>query len=89
MRYKIVYEKSPRNYGAYSPDLPGCVAAAGTLEATRRLMREAIALHLEGMAEDGDVRPAPTGYVEILGYEPAPKPRRKKRKSPARVTAES
>jgi predicted RNase H-like HicB family nuclease len=35
MRYLVVYEKGPSNYSAYSPDLPGCVAAGTTVEETR------------------------------------------------------
>ena len=86
MRYRIVYERSPRNYCAYSPDLPGCVAADKTLDATRRLMREAIGFHLESMAEDGDIKPKPTGYIEILGFEPTePKRRKKKSRTAART----
>lgn len=84
MKYRIVYEKAPHNYGAWSPDLWGCVAAGKTLEETRRLMREAIEFHLNGLAKDGDIRPKPTGYREILGYEPEP-PRKKRR--PARKPA--
>ncbi len=78
MKYTIVYERSPRNYGAWSPDLLGCVTTAKTLDATRRLMREAIDFHLDGLAEDGDIKPKPTGYIEILGFEPS-KPRRRKK----------
>lgn len=89
MRYRIIYEKAPKNFSAYSPDLPGCVAAGKTLEETRRLMREAIAFHLEGLAEDGDVRPKPSGYVEILGYEPSSEPRRTSRRASSRALARS
>lgn len=72
MRYRIVYEKAPSNYSAYSPDLPGCVATAGTLDACRRLMRRGIDLYLEESANDGDVRPRATGYLEILDFPPGP-----------------
>lgn len=78
MRYRIVYEKTPNNYAAYSPDLPGCIAADKTLRATRKLMREAIAFHLEGLAEDGDVRPKPSGYLERFAW-----------RTPARVGSRS
>ena len=59
MRYLVVYEKGPGSYSAYSPDLPGCVAAATTLEETRQNMRGAIELHLAGLREDG--LPVPEG----------------------------
>lgn len=47
MRYAIVIERGPTSYGAYAPDLPGCVAAADTRDEVIRLIREAIQFHLE------------------------------------------
>ncbi len=67
-RYLIVIEKAEGNWGAFVPDLPGCVALGDTVEETVRLMREAIDMHLEGMAEDGDPIPEPTtlaDYIEV------------------------
>jgi predicted RNase H-like HicB family nuclease len=46
----------PSNYSAWSPDLPGCATTGDTLEDVEREMREAIALHLAGVAEDGGPR---------------------------------
>ena len=69
MRYAIVIEKSPTNYGAYVPDLPGCIATGPTVEETERLLREAIALHLQGMKEDGIAVPEPSSVVEYLELE--------------------
>jgi len=68
MRYAIVIERADRNYSAYVPDLPGCVATGDTLEETRREIREAIEFHIEGMREDGWPVPEPTtqvAYVEV------------------------
>jgi predicted RNase H-like HicB family nuclease len=59
-RYAVVIEGQEGSYSAYVPDLPGCVAAGPTLEEVRRLMREAIELHLRGLAEDGLPIPEPT-----------------------------
>ena len=56
-RILVVLEKGSRNYSAYAPEVPGCVATGKTREETLQLMREALALHLEGMAEDGDEMP--------------------------------
>lgn len=70
VRYRIHYERTPTNYGAWSPDLWGCVAVGDTLEECRISMREAVVMHLAGLAEDGDVRPQPSGYLEILDFEP-------------------
>jgi predicted RNase H-like HicB family nuclease len=67
-RYLILIEGGPpSNYSAWSPDVPGCVATGGTLEEVEREMRAALAFHLEGLAEDGEPIPAPSGpgvYVE-------------------------
>ena len=62
----IVIAKTPRSYGAYAPDVPGCVAAAETRSEVVQLMREALALHLEGLREDGDPIPPPlASSVEV------------------------
>ncbi|HZS78047.1 MAG TPA: type II toxin-antitoxin system HicB family antitoxin [Ktedonobacteraceae bacterium] len=50
--YLIIIEKGEHNYGAYSPDLPGCVAVGDTIEEVEKKMQEAIEMHLEGMRED-------------------------------------
>ena len=64
-KYAIVIEKSAgSNYSAYVPDLPGCVATADTLEEIKRLMREGIEFHLDGMREDGIPIPEPTTEVD-------------------------
>jgi predicted RNase H-like HicB family nuclease len=67
-RYLILIEGGPpSNYSAWSPDLPGCIATGASLEEVEREMRAAIALHLEGLAEDGGEIPDPSGsgvYVE-------------------------
>ena len=50
MEYVVIYETGESGgYSAYAPDLPGCVAAAKTLEACKRLMKEAIEFHIEGL----------------------------------------
>lgn len=65
-RYAVILEKSRTGYSAYVPDLPGCVAAADSLEETEKLIREAIEFHLEGMRQDGDAIPEPTTYAEMV-----------------------
>jgi predicted RNase H-like HicB family nuclease len=65
MRYVMIIEAGERNYSAYLPDLPGCVATGRTIEEVR--MREAIEIHLEGMRADGLPIPPPSTlayYVE-------------------------
>lgn len=66
MRYAIVIERGDRNWSAYAPDLPGCVATADTLEETRREIGEAIEFHIEGMREDGLPVPEPTAQVTYI-----------------------
>ena len=66
MRYAIVIEKAGGNYSAYVPDLPGCVATGETVEATERLLREAIEIHVQGLAEDGLPVPEPSSVVDYL-----------------------
>jgi predicted RNase H-like HicB family nuclease len=65
-RYAIVVENAGSNFGAYAPDLPGCVATGSTRDEVEQLIREAIELHLEGMAEDGLLIPEPTSEVEYV-----------------------
>ena len=67
-RFLVIIEKGNENYGAYSPDLPGCVAVGDTIEEVEKNMQEAIKLHLQGMIEDNDPIPTPhtaARYVEI------------------------
>ncbi|HSH09097.1 MAG TPA: type II toxin-antitoxin system HicB family antitoxin [Oceanipulchritudo sp.] len=59
MKYTIVIEKGEHSWGAYVPDLPGCVAAAESREEVVTLIREAIELHLDGLLEDGKGLPSP------------------------------
>ena len=61
MRYPVIFETGPEGgVSAYVPDLPGCVAAASSLEETRKLIREAVKFHLEGMRLHGETVPEPT-----------------------------
>ncbi len=68
MRYAIVIEKGANSYGAYVPDLPGCVAVGETLAEVRELIKEAIVFHLEGIQEEGIKIPDSVSiceYVEV------------------------
>jgi predicted RNase H-like HicB family nuclease len=57
--YTVILERGDRNWSAYVPDLPGCVAAGATREETEALISEAIALHVELLRADGDPVPEP------------------------------
>ena len=71
MRYLVVVEQGPTSFGAYVPDLPGCVAAGETREEALALIREAIEFHIEGLREDGQPVPAPSSTSEIIDVEAA------------------
>ncbi len=58
-KYLVVIEQADGNLSAYSPDLPGCVATGATVTEVRERMEEAIAFHIEGLAEDGLPIPEP------------------------------
>jgi predicted RNase H-like HicB family nuclease len=67
-KYTIFFEPTATGYSAYVPDLPGCVAAAVTLEETKELMKEAIEGHSECMREFGYEIPAPTTVSEKVEF---------------------
>jgi predicted RNase H-like HicB family nuclease len=64
--YTVFLAPTATGYSAHVPDLPGCVAAARTLEETRQLIREAIEFHIEAMRVHGDVVPEPTPHIEQI-----------------------
>jgi predicted RNase H-like HicB family nuclease len=71
MRYLVVVEQGPTSFGAYVPDLPGCVAAGETRDEVLALIREAIEFHIEGLREDGQPVPAPSSTSEVIDVEAA------------------
>lgn len=66
MRYLVVVEKGPTSFGAYVPDLPGCIAVGETREEVLTSIHEAIEFHLEGLKEDGQPIPPPTSTSEVV-----------------------
>lgn len=71
MRYLVVVEKGANSFGAYVPDLPGCVAAGESKDEVLSLIREAIELHLEGLKGEGQPIPAPSSTSELVEVEAA------------------
>jgi predicted RNase H-like HicB family nuclease len=65
-KYAVVIEKGDTSFGAYVPDLPGCVAVATTKRELEKLIAEAIAFHIEGLIENGDPVPEPASEVEYI-----------------------
>jgi len=66
MKYAVVFETSPRNFAAYVPDLPGCVATGRTKTAVERRIREAIRMHIEALREDDLPVPEPSSWAELV-----------------------
>ncbi len=66
MKYAVVLEKGSQSFGAYVPDLPGCIAVGETKAETLELIREAIELHLEALCEEGERVPEPTSSIEYV-----------------------
>ena len=66
MQYVVILEEGPESWGAYVPDLPGCVAVGKNREEALKLIREAIEFHLDGMKEDGDPIPEPLSHTELI-----------------------
>ena len=66
MKYAVVFEKAPRNYAAYVPDLPGCVATGRSRSEVERKIREAIAFHLDGLKIEGESAPQPSAWTELV-----------------------
>ena len=71
MRYLVVVEEGATSFGAYVPDLPGCVAAGETRDEVLRLIREAIEFHIEGLKHDGQPIPPPSSTSEVVDVKAA------------------
>jgi predicted RNase H-like HicB family nuclease len=66
--YTVIYERGPRNWSAYVPDLPGCIATATTRGELETQIREAVEFHIEGLRMQGDSVPEPmteAGIVDV------------------------
>ena len=66
MEYLVVVEKGNTGYGAYVPDLPGCVAVAETRREVLKLIREAITLHIDALRQAGEPVPSPVSKSQIV-----------------------
>lgn len=71
MEYLVVVEEGKKGFGAYVPDLPGCVAVGETRREVLKLIREGIELHLESLREAGEPIPAPVSKSEIVKVKAA------------------
>jgi predicted RNase H-like HicB family nuclease len=66
MKYAVVYEKTERNYSAYVPDLPGCVATGTTRKEVERNIRDAIAFHVDGLRRGRLPVPKAKSWAELV-----------------------
>ena len=66
MKYLVVIEQGGTSYGAYVPDLPGCVAVGETRAEVATLIHEAVQFHIEGMKEEGLAIPEPHSSRELI-----------------------
>ena len=71
MRYLVVVEEGSKTFGAYVPDLPGCIAAGESKDEVLTLIREAIEFHIEGLKASGLPIPSPSSSSEVVDVEAA------------------
>lgn len=65
--YLVIYEWGKRNWSAYVPDLPGCIATGKTRKQVERTIREAIEFHIEGLRLRGEPVPDPSVEAGLVG----------------------
>ena len=66
MKYAVVIEKTPSNYSAFVPDLPGCVATGDSIAEVEAEISAAIRFHLDGLRDDGIPIPAASCQVHYV-----------------------
>ena len=73
LKYAVVFEQTPNNYGAHAPDVPGCVSTGKTWDEMRANIRDALSFHIEGMVQNGEPIPEPRMSVrEAMAYHCEP-----------------
>jgi predicted RNase H-like HicB family nuclease len=71
MQYLVIVEQSENGFGAYVPDLPGCIAAAASRDEVMSLIQEAIEFHIEGLRQSGESIPAPKSQSALVDVHAA------------------
>ena len=75
LTYAVVIEQTPNNYGAYVPDVPGCVSTGKTWDEMQAMIREALVFHIEALLDDGEPLPEPTMSIdEAIAHHIEPVP---------------
>ncbi len=62
----LIRKVTGTDYGVDFPDFPGCVTAGSDLDEALANAREALALHVEGLVEDGGDIPAPATLEAVM-----------------------
>lgn len=62
----LIHKQADSDFGVSFPDLPGVITAGTSLEDARTMAEEALALHVDGMVEDGEAIPAPSSLDSIM-----------------------
>jgi predicted RNase H-like HicB family nuclease len=62
----LIHKDAESDYGVSFPDLPGVITAGSDLDEARKLATEALAFHLQGLAEDGEAVPEPSTLEDIM-----------------------
>ena len=71
MRYAVIVEEGETSFGAYVPDVPGCVAVAETRDEVLQLIEEAIEFHIDGLRQDNQPIPEPSSSIEYVDVRAA------------------
>jgi predicted RNase H-like HicB family nuclease len=71
MSYAVIVEEGETSFGAYVPDLPGCIAVAENRAEVLRLIEEAIEFHIDGLRQDNQPIPEPTSSIEYVDVRAA------------------
>ncbi|MBA2429340.1 MAG: type II toxin-antitoxin system HicB family antitoxin [Thermoleophilaceae bacterium] len=64
--YTVIIEQGDTSWGAWVPDLPGCVAVGESREEVEQLIREAIDEHVESLRESGEPVPEPASAATAV-----------------------
>lgn len=62
----LIHKDDDSDYGVSFPDFPGCISAGSTLDEARAGAEEALALHVEGLIEDGESLPEPSSLQAVM-----------------------
>jgi predicted RNase H-like HicB family nuclease len=66
MEYVVIVEQGDTSFGAYVPDMPGCIAVGETIDEAMQLIREAIEMHIKSLHEHGEPVPSQQSFVEKI-----------------------